>query len=88
LLSPYADLPGSAGLNTTPVDTVKETAAIAIAKGFQLACMAIGDRANDETLDIYEETFKRTPDKKDLRWRVEHAQHLAAADIPRFDSWA
>jgi hypothetical protein len=84
LLSPYADLPGSAGLNTTPVDTVKETAAIAIAKGFQLCVHAIGDRANRETLDIYEETFKANPDKKDLRWRVEHAQHLAAADIPRF----
>ena len=84
LLAPYADLPGSTGLNTTPVDVVKETAAIAAAKGFQLCVHAIGDRANRETLNIFEETFKANPDKTDLRWRVEHAQHLSAADIPRF----
>jgi predicted amidohydrolase YtcJ len=84
LLAPYADLPGSSGLNTTPVDVVKETAAIAAAKGFQLCVHAIGDRANRETLNIFEETFKANPDKTDLRWRVEHAQHLSAADIPRF----
>ena len=45
---------------------------------------AIGDRANRETLNIFEEAFKANPDKKDLRWRVEHAQHLNPADIPRF----
>jgi predicted amidohydrolase YtcJ len=84
LLEPYADLPASTGLNTTPVETVKETATIAAAKGFQLCIHAIGDRANRETLNIYEDTFKANPDKKDLRWRIEHAQHLSAADIPRF----
>jgi predicted amidohydrolase YtcJ len=35
-------------------------------------------------LNIFEETFRANPDKKDLRWRVEHAQHLNPADIPRF----
>jgi predicted amidohydrolase YtcJ len=45
---------------------------------------AIGDRANRETLNIFEEAFKANPGKKDLRWRVEHAQHLHPADIPRF----
>ncbi len=84
LLEPYADLPASTGLNTTPVETVKETATIAAAKGFQLCIHAIGDRGNRETLNIYEETFKANPDKKDLRWRVEHAQHINGADIPRF----
>ena len=41
---------------------------------------------NRETLNIFEETFKAHPEKngKDLRWRVEHAQHINAADIPRF----
>ncbi len=52
--------------------------------GYQLCVHAIGDRANRETLDIFEEAFKANPDKKDLRWRVEHAQHINAADIPRF----
>jgi predicted amidohydrolase YtcJ len=84
LLEPYADLPTSTGLNTTPVEVIKETARIAIENGFQLCIHAIGDRANREVLNIYEETFKAHPDKKDLRWRVEHAQHLNAADIPRF----
>jgi predicted amidohydrolase YtcJ len=84
LLEPYADLPTSIGLNTTPVEVIKETAKIAIENGFQLCIHAIGDRANREVLNIYEEAFKAHPDKKDLRWRVEHAQHLNAADIPRF----
>ena len=84
LLEPYSDLPTSKGLNTTPVEVIKETARIAIENGFQLCIHAIGDRANREVLNIYEEAFKAHPDKKDLRWRVEHAQHLDPADIPRF----
>ncbi len=52
--------------------------------GYQLCVHAIGDRANRETLNIFEEAFKANPDKKDVRWRVEHAQHLNPADIPRF----
>jgi predicted amidohydrolase YtcJ len=45
---------------------------------------AIGDRANREVLNVFEEAFKTYPDKKDVRWRVEHAQHLHPDDIPRF----
>jgi predicted amidohydrolase YtcJ len=56
-----------------------------MANGFQLCVHAIGDRANREVLDIYEHAFAANPGKKDLRWRVEHAQHLSAQDIPRFD---
>jgi predicted amidohydrolase YtcJ len=84
LLEPYSDQPETTGLNTTPVPTVKETAKLAVEHGYQLCVHAIGDRANRETLDIFEEAFKANPDKKDLRWRVEHAQHLNPADIPRF----
>ncbi len=73
LLEPYSDLPSSTGLNTTPV-----------ANGYQLCVHAIGDRANRETLNIFQAAFKANPDKKDVRWRVEHAQHLSPADIPRF----
>jgi predicted amidohydrolase YtcJ len=71
-------------LNTEPIAVMKETARIAIENGFQVCTHAIGDRANRETLDIYEEAFKQHPDKKDLRWRIEHAQHLSLQDIPRF----
>ncbi|RPJ01651.1 MAG: amidohydrolase [Candidatus Aminicenantes bacterium] len=84
LLEPYADLPASTGLNTESIEEMKATAKFAIENGFQLATHAIGDRGNRETLDIYEEAFKAHPDKTDLRWRIEHAQHLSAADIPRF----
>ncbi len=84
LLEPYTDKPDSTGLNTTPVDSIRETARLAIANDYQLCVHAIGDRANRETLNIFEEAFKANPDKKDLRWRIEHAQHLNAADIPRF----
>jgi predicted amidohydrolase YtcJ len=84
LLEPYADLPSSVGLNTDSVENIKETAKVAIENGFQLCIHAIGDRANREVLDIYEETFKSHPEAKDVRWRVEHAQHLSLDDIPRF----
>ncbi|HEY0872133.1 MAG TPA: amidohydrolase [Vicinamibacterales bacterium] len=84
LLEPYSDQPDTTGHNTTPVETIRETAKLAMEHGYQLCVHAIGDRANRETLDIFEEAFKANPDKKDVRWRVEHAQHLNPADIPRF----
>jgi predicted amidohydrolase YtcJ len=84
LLEPYTDLPTSTGLNTYPVADLRETARIAIENGYQLCVHAIGDRANRETLNVFEEAMKAHPDKKDVRFRVEHAQHLSAADIPRF----
>ena len=84
MLEPYADSPGSTGLNTTPMASIEDTAKIAAETGVQLCIHAIGDRANREVLNVYEATFKANPDKKDLRWRIEHAQHLNAADIPRF----
>jgi len=84
LLEPYLDLPSSTGLNTTPVDVIRQTALLAIENDFQLCTHAIGDRANREILNIYEEAFRMHPEKKDLRWRIEHAQHLHPQDIPRF----
>lgn len=84
LLEPYSDLPATSGLATEdPVD-IEKTANWAIEHGVQLCVHAIGDRANREVLDIYERTFRSHPDKKDLRWRIEHAQHLSPKDIPRF----
>src|SRR4051794_16081598 len=84
LLEPYSDKPDSSGLNTDDPADIRRTAELAIQHGYQLCVHAIGDRANRETLNIFEQTFKAHPDKKDLRWRVEHAQHLSAPDIPRF----
>jgi len=83
-LEPYSDSPGHTGLNTTPLESARETARLAIANGYQLSIHAIGDRANREVLNIYEEAFKANPGKLDLRWRDEHTQHLNPADIDRF----
>ncbi len=84
LLEPYTDMPSSSGLNTTPLDALRETARIAIENNFQLCVHAIGDRGNFEVLNVFEQTFREHPQAKDLRWRIEHAQHLQPADIPRF----
>jgi len=84
LLEPYSDKPDSTGLNTTPVDVIAATATLALQHDYQLCVHAIGDRANRETLNIFEQAFKANPSKRDLRWRVEHAQHLSLSDIPRF----
>ena len=84
LLEPYKSLPTSVGLNTEAIEDMRETARIAVENGFQFNTHAIGDRGNRETLDIYEEVYKSRPNQKDLRWRVEHAQHLHPDDISRF----
>jgi predicted amidohydrolase YtcJ len=85
LLEPYTDRPGHVGHETLPMDTVYKTARIAADHGFQVCTHAIGDRANREVLNQYEKAFREidTP-SSDLRFRIEHAQHLDAADIPRF----
>ncbi len=84
MLEPYSDLPSTSGMNIEKMETIRETADIAMANGFQLCVHAIGDRANREVLNIYEAEFKAHSDKTDLRWRIEHAQHIDPADIPRF----
>lgn len=86
MLEPYADLPSTSGMNTDSLEDVRRAAELAVMNDYQVCVHAIGDRGNREVLNIYEETFKRHPEKdgRQLRWRIEHAQHLNAADIPRF----
>jgi hypothetical protein len=84
LLATYHDLSSSSGLNTSSIESIEETAQLAIQHDYQLNVHAIGDRANREVLNIFERTFVANPDKTDHRWRVEHAQHLHPDDIPRF----
>ncbi len=84
LLQPYADLPRSSGLPTNPPEEIERAARLAIQHDFQVNTHAIGDRGNREVLDLYERTFREHADRNDLRWRIEHAQHLDPADIPRF----
>lgn len=96
LLSPYEDLSTSIGLNTDSPTSIEETARMALRENYQLCVHAIGDRANREVLDLYErvwaEAFGDRPREqtdwqawgRNLRWRIEHAQHLSPAEIPRF----
>jgi predicted amidohydrolase YtcJ len=84
LLEPYEDLPGSTGFNTTPITSLRETARLALRLDCQLCVHAIGDRANRETLNVFEEVLREDPNPRPRRWRIEHAQHLHPDDIPRF----
>jgi predicted amidohydrolase YtcJ len=85
LLAPYDDLPQSTGNNTLPMSALERTADLAIEHNYQLCVHAIGDRANREVLNVFERAFaKHKVSGRDLRWRIEHAQHLDPADIPRF----
>ena len=86
MLAPYTDLPTTSGFNTDTLEDVRRASELAVINDYQVCVHAIGDRANREVLNVFEETFKRHPEKngKQLRWRIEHAQHISAADIPRF----
>ena len=84
LLEDYSDRPGHRGHETLPMSVVSEVSEKAIPAGFQVCSHAIGDRANQEILDRYEAAFGKYPDSKNLRFRIEHAQHIHPDDIPRF----
>jgi len=81
---PYLDVPTTRGYSVTPLATIRALAEVAMADDFQISVHAIGARANHEVLDIYQAVMAEHPGKSDLRWRIDHAQHLLPADIPRF----
>ncbi len=83
LLEPYADMPRSYGLNVVPVEEIEASAELAIKHDYQMAIQGIGDRAYRELLNIYEAEFAKHPEKKDLRWRIEHAQVIHPDDVAR-----
>ncbi|MFC1561801.1 amidohydrolase [candidate division KSB1 bacterium] len=83
---PYTDAPGEYGLPNDimfPEGNLLRVATAADRAGFQLIIHAIGDRANAELLDMYEEIHKVNGDR-DRRWRIEHAQHIRFEDVRRF----
>ena len=85
MLEPYTDSPASVGLrDQLDGEHCGDGEDRAGTTACSCACTAIGDRANREVLNIYERAFQGAPNPKDLRWRIEHAQHISAADIPRF----
>ena len=82
LLQPYSDKPGWMGLLLTPPEKVVEWMAKAKAAGAQVAIHAIGDRGNRIALDSMAKVLGAA--HTDRRWRIEHAQTLSPADLPRF----
>ena len=84
LLADYEEKPDFFGQNVTPIADIEKIADLAAKHQLQYCVHAIGDRANREVLDIYENVFKKYKDRSDFRWRIEHAQHIDVADIPRF----
>jgi len=83
LLDPYSDDPGNTGLLTSAPEHLRAVSVEALKHGFQVATHAIGDRGNRVTLDAYESALKEVP-VADHRFRIEHAQVIDHADIPRF----
>ncbi|HNR72898.1 MAG TPA: amidohydrolase family protein [Cyclobacteriaceae bacterium] len=84
LLEPYSDRPDFSGMATLSMDTVLKISREGLKHGFQICSHAIGDRANKEILDRYEQAFSENPGKTNHRYRIEHAQHLHPNDIARF----
>lgn len=84
LLQPYSDA-RSSGLLVTQPDELIALLRWARARGLQAATHAIGDRGNRLVLDAYRDVFADDPAAlRAARWRIEHAQVIDRADIPRF----
>ena len=88
LLKPYNDAPQTSGYLTEKPEELRPMFEEALRCGIQVETHAIGDRANRMILDLYEAAFKAVPQSQrqiqEPRWRVEHAQIVDPADIPRF----
>ena len=82
---PFTDVPTDTGLIVTPPETLYERVKGADAAGLHVAVHAIGDRAINMQLDIFERVARENG-ARDRRFRIEHAQHIAPADFPRFGS--
>jgi len=83
---PYADDPETSGVyaaEAIPLSKLEDRALAADKAGLQVEIHAIGDRANAEILDLFERVAQKNG-PRDRRFRIEHAQHLRPADIPRF----
>lgn len=83
---PYCDAPGSSGLASEEMASpaaMKARITGADGAGLQVVVHAIGDRANAEVLDCFEEAA-RVHGARDRRFRIEHAQHLRVQDVERF----
>jgi hypothetical protein len=81
MLRPFENSDSNYGIAVTPLPEMHQSVQRALDNGLSVAIHAIGDRANREMLDLFEEL---RPAERNLRCRIEHCQHLDAQDIPRF----
>lgn len=82
LKDPYGDSPNNRGLQFVEDTRLRNIMSRAALDGYQIAIHAIGDAANAQALDAFSEL--QATYTGDRRWRIEHAQILDPADIPRF----
>ena len=83
---PYTDAPENRGLLSDELQDIpreRERIQKADAAGLQICAHAIGDRGISTMLDIMSDVEKENGEK-DRRFRIEHAQHMAAKDFDRF----
>ncbi|HET9384326.1 MAG TPA: amidohydrolase [Gemmatimonadales bacterium] len=80
---PFSDSAGYRGMMLQPESDMRAWIGGADSAGLQVAVHAIGDRANATLLAIFD-SVARAHDPRDRRFRIEHAQHLRAEDIPKF----
>lgn len=80
---PYSDKDGHFGAMITPVKNINALAKRIAAADFQMNTHAIGDSANVVVLRAYKNALK---DKKDPRWKVEHAQVVTQEDFVNFNA--
>ena len=83
MLAPFSDSPNDSGFFVTTPEQLYAWTEGADRAGLQVMVHAIGDRAIRTQLDIYERVAREHGDR-DRRFRIEHAQHIAPADLPRF----
>jgi predicted amidohydrolase YtcJ len=81
LKAPYHDKPDTRGLSLISDAELAKQTNEAASNGYQLAIHAIGDAANAQVITAFERLSQRF--KGDRRWRIEHAQVLDVADLPR-----
>ena len=83
MFQPFSDTPTDTGLFVTRPDDLYVWTSGADRAGLQVIVHAIGDRAIRTQLDIFQRV-EREDGSRDRRFRIEHAQHIAPSDIPRF----
>ncbi len=84
LIEDYSDEPGHRGLMLMRREALDTLLAKVKACRLQAATHAIGDAANRQVLDGYAKALGADAASSDHRWRIEHAQVVAPADLPRF----